>query len=111
MAITIKQPLMWDPLTKPAVGSLSMDNYTMQVKVFDGTAWIIIPGVDLLEDMDLTDLQQMIRDRKNMSDGWLETKYPDLKEVRERYEEEYETLRDKYKVFEILSMNTESHEN
>jgi len=102
---------MWNPLTKPEVGDLYMDNFTMQVKVFDGSSWILIPGTDNLQDIELSDLQQMIRDRKNMSDGWIETKYPDLKDLRERYEEEYNTLRDKYKVFEILSINTESHED
>lgn len=106
MAITSKQPTTWDPLTRPEVGSVYMDNFTMQIKVFDGTTWITMPDSGLLEDMNLTDLQQMIRDRKNMSDGWLETKYTDLKDLRERAEKEYNTLRDKYKVFEILSINT-----
>ena len=104
MAITAKQPLMWDPMTKPVVGSLCMDHYTMQIKVFDGTSWLILPGAESLEDISLSDLQQMMKARKNMSDGWLETKYPDLKDLRKRYEKEYDALRDKYKVFEILSL-------
>jgi len=104
MAITSKHQFMWDPMTKPVVGSLCMDHYTMQIKVFDGTTWILIPGAENLEDINLSDLQQMIKNRKNMSDGWLESKYTDLKDLRERYEEEYDTLRDKYKVFEILNL-------
>ena len=104
MATTNKQLALWNGSKKPEVGDLTMDHYSLQVKVFDGTAWLTLPGTDNLQDINLTDLQQMIRNRKNMSDSWIETKYPDLKELRKRYEKEYDTLRDKYKVFEILSL-------
>jgi len=105
MAITNNNITYWDPLTKPQVGSICMDNYTLQVKVFDGTAWIPFVTIEAMEDINLADLQRMIRDRKNMSDSWIEINYPDLKELRKRYEKEYNTLRDKYKVFEILKIS------
>lgn len=104
MAIAHGNVTYWDPLTKPDVGSIYVDNYSMQVKVFDGKDWITMADP---VNMELSDLQQLLRDRENLSDSWLETKYEDLKQMREQHEKEYKTLSEKYRVFEILRMSGE----
>lgn len=99
-------PRYWDPMTKPVVGSLSFNNMTMEARVFDGKSWITIPG-DRIQDMSQDELYNLTHVSNNMSDKWLEARYTDLKEMREQQEEEYNTLRDKYKIFEILKISGE----
>lgn len=94
-----------DCLSKPKIGSIIQDYNKLTLKIFNGTDWIKIST----EDIDtMSDIQHRWQNQKQLSDSWLEEKYSDLKKIRESYEKEYNTLRDKYKVFEILSIRGES---
>ena len=95
-----------DGLSRPVVGSIMNDMHSLRYKIFDGTEWIDIP-YELQDIKDMSALQQMLVDRRNISDSWLETKYPDLQQLRTKQETEYKQLSDKYRVFEILNRSGE----
>lgn len=101
----------WNGLNKPTAGQIVADfahGFEWRYKVFDGNEWHDIPG-EAIEELTLTDIQRLVSDRKSISDRYLETKYMDLKHLREQQEQEYENLRNKYKVFEILKITGENN--
>ena len=82
-------------LSKPIVGSLVIDHATLRMKIFDGKTWIDV-SEEALEDLDK--VESMYFNKRNITDEFLEEEYPELKQLKE----EYEHMRDKLKVFEIL---------
>lgn len=100
----------WNGVAKPCIGSIVLDHATQQCKVFNGTHWIAIDYTFLL-DNNMTDLQEMLGDAERLTDLWIESQYPDLKEMRKQHQESYKTLSDKYRVFEILKRSGEENEN
>ena len=96
----------WDPFTRPVVGSIHTDLYGLDYKIFDGAEWISCTR-EYLEDVTPEELQEMLEGRAVMTGTWLESKYPDLKHMRIQYEQEYEALAEKYRIFEILKRSGE----
>ena len=97
--------MVWDGCQAPCAGEIisAMDPNRLETmyKVYDGHEWHSVPE-EAMQDLTMREIQCLIMDRKNFSDSFLETEYPDLRMLRERHEIEYETLRNKYKTFEIL---------
>jgi hypothetical protein len=96
----------------PMLGDIIKDCYGMRIKVFDGTEWQEI-AEETIQDMEIEHLHAMLeglrRDKEMISDSYLEKQYEDLKLLREEQEREYDRLRDKYKVFEILKASGATH--
>lgn len=86
---------------KPVVGDMAIDPRSMTTKIFDGTDWYEINNEDLGDN--LRTIEQHWQNRRRITDEYLEEQYPDLKPLRE----EYEQMRDKYKVFEILKQDAQ----
>lgn len=85
----------------PLVGQIVTDHAAMESRIWTGSEWVSICD-SALDESNIDILKQLLMDRKNMSNEWLESEYNDLKLLREQHEAEYNLLRDKYKVFEIL---------
>ena len=88
----------WNGVNKPQTGDLVHDMATMSFKVFDGKDWYEIEHPD---PEVFSELQNQIRNARDLSDDYLEETYPDLKALREQYNE----LRDKYRTFEALKQD------
>jgi hypothetical protein len=94
------QPIKFhDGLSKPVVGSLVYDHATMRAMVYTGTDWFEIATEDLER---LDEINEKWANRRNITDEYLEEQYPELRDLKEKYEYE----RDKLKVFEILKTDT-----
>lgn len=89
-----------DPLTKPIVGSIIHDYINDNYKIFDGKHWIIAE-MNNNDHAVLTEWYTKWFNKEKLSDEYLEQQYPELKQQKE----EYEQMRDKLKVFEILKQN------
>ncbi len=107
MAIGPIQVETFDGTRKPKLGDVVRDILEFGYKMWDGTEWIHIDESVFEKDPHFA--KKLAMGVMKISDELLETKYPDLKVLREDTErriaaiqEEYDTLRDKYKVFEIL---------
>ena len=105
MAIANKIQI-WDHVSAPIMGQIIYDHMSMQGKIFDGKSWITICS-SALEDLSIDEILNLANGIKNISDEFLEGKYTDLRIMREQQEAAYGELRDKYKVFEILSIKGE----
>lgn len=85
----------------PQIGDMAMDHRTMATKIWDGTDWYTINTEDLSDNLSAIELRW--QNRRQITDEYLEEQYSDLKPLRE----EYERMRDKYKVFEILKQDAQ----
>lgn len=96
------QPVKHYHSGRPVVGDMMIDHLTLTTKIFDGTDWYEITNEDLGDN--LRAIESRWQNRRQITDEYLESEYPDLKPLRE----EYEQMRDKYKVFEILRQDAQS---
>jgi len=85
----------------PQIGDMVLDHTTMSTKIWTGTDWYEITHDDLGANLSAIELRW--QNRRRITDEYLEEQYPDLKPLRE----EYERMRNKYKVFEILKQDAE----
>lgn len=83
----------------PEVGAYVYDYASYDMKVFDGTDWITL-GMDDMKAVHRIETE--LRNKENLSDTYLEEEYPELKALKEQYNEE----RDKLRTFEILKLDT-----
>lgn len=81
---------------KPQVGDMVYKHETMEIMLYDGTDWVAM-------DMYSLPLTGIAAHTPTLTDEYLEEQYPELRELKEAYNEK----RDKLKVFEILKLNEE----
>ena len=86
----------------PVVGDLHYDPIEAAYHVYDGHNWHLLPGLEH-DDAAARNLLNEIRNRRDLTDVFLEALYPDLKKLRLDYDE----LRDRYRLFEVLKSDTE----
>ena len=99
----------------PVAGEIVKVPEDMTYRVFDGKTWHAVDN-EAMERLTAMDLRAIFANKNAVSDEFLELKYPDLAAMREchqrerqKLEEEYNQLRDKYKVFEILKLDGDSN--
>jgi len=94
----------YDGTGKPAAGQIVKGPYGpwgYVYRVFDGENWHEI-NEEAIQDLSSDEIQKIVFDRKTLSPDYIEQLYPDLRFMREEQELAYDTLYEKYKVFEIL---------
>jgi len=79
---------------KPQVADMVFKHETLEVMLWDGHQWHTM-------DQGALPINGAMAFKPNLSDEYLEDRYPELKKLKEAYEEE----RDKLKVFEILKID------
>lgn len=80
----------------PVVGDMVVDHETLCTKIWDGKDWYELSNEDMPNS--LAWIESNWHNRNQITDEYLEDEYPDLKALKEQYEE----MRDKLKTFEIL---------
>ena len=85
--------------SKPQVGDMIIDHMSLTTKIYTGKDWYELASEDLSND--LSGIENRWRNQAQLTDEYLEETYPDLKKLKDEYNE----MRDKYKTFEILKVD------
>ena len=88
------EPVKYWKSGKPQVADMVFKPETLEVMLWDGYQWHTM-------DQSAIPIMDASAFKPNLSDEYLEDRYPELKKLKEAYNEE----RDKLKVFEILKID------